>query len=177
MAEHKSLGQQFEQIKKDTVQYLERLDKQLSQYPGFDQVEKVSGGKVKPSHVAVAAVAVGGLVALLGFGARAAINLVGFIYPLYASMKAINSDDKDDDTMWLSYWVIYAFFTVFESLFDLALGWMPLYFFAKLGFLAFCFMPQTKGAQLVYNKVLNPVFVKYSPQVDAAAAKISKKTE
>lgn len=177
MAEHKSLGQQFAAVQKDAIAFLERLDKQLAGYPGFVQVEKATGGKVKPVHVALGAVLVGTVVALMGFGAKAVINLVGFVYPLYASMKAINSSDKDDDTMWLSYWVIYAFFTVFESLADLALGWLPLYFFLKLGFLVFCFLPQTKGAQIVYVKVLNPLFVKYSPQVEAAAAKVTKKTE
>ena len=40
-------------------------------------------------------------------GLRAITTIVAVIYPAYASLKAIESDDKSDDTLWLSYWVIY----------------------------------------------------------------------
>lgn len=98
-------------------------------------------------------------------------NLVGFVYPLFASMKALKSEDKEDDSMWLTYWVIYALFTVFESFVDFALGWLPLYFFLKVGFLVFCFLPQTKGARIVYSNVLEPIFSKYEVKIEAAASK------
>jgi receptor expression-enhancing protein 5/6 len=86
-------------------------------------------------------------------------------------MKALKSNDKNDDQMWLTYWVIYSFFTVFESIADLALGWIPLYFFAKLGFLVFCFLPQTRGAKLIYEKVLEPVFSQYEGKIQTALKK------
>ena len=40
--------------------------------------------------------------------------LVGTIYPAYKSFKAIESKEKDDDTQWLIYWVVFAFFSVIE---------------------------------------------------------------
>lgn len=40
--------------------------------------------------------------------------LIGTIYPMYMSFKAIESEEKEDDTQWLIYWVIYSTFTIAE---------------------------------------------------------------
>ena len=48
------------------------------------------------------------------------------------SCKAIESVDKDDDTMWLTYWVVFAFFGVIEYFTDILLWWIPFYFFLKV---------------------------------------------
>jgi len=50
-------------------------------------------------------------------------NLVGFIYPAYASFKAIETTGKDDDTQWLIYWVVYATFCLVEVFADILLRW------------------------------------------------------
>ena len=46
-------------------------------------------------------------------------------------MKAIESVNKDDDTQWLTYWVVFSVFSVAEFFTDLLLSWIPLYFFLK----------------------------------------------
>lgn len=46
--------------------------------------------------------------------------------------KAIDSEDKDDDTQWLTYWVVFAFFSVIEFFTDTVLSWMPFYFLLKV---------------------------------------------
>jgi receptor expression-enhancing protein 5/6 len=38
--------------------------------------------------------------------------LIGFVFPMYASIKAIESPGTDDDTMWLTYWLVFAIFKV-----------------------------------------------------------------
>jgi receptor expression-enhancing protein 5/6 len=43
-------------------------------------------------------------------GAKLVSDLVGFVYPAYASFKAIDSADPNDDTQWLTYWVVFAVF-------------------------------------------------------------------
>lgn len=48
------------------------------------------------------------------------------------SCKAIESADKDDDTLWLTYWVVFAFFGVIEYFTDILLWWIPFYFFLKV---------------------------------------------
>jgi receptor expression-enhancing protein 5/6 len=105
---------------------------------------------------------VGMLVGIVLFafgGASLLIDVIGFIYPAYASFKAVETDDKEDDTLWLTYWVVYAFFKVFESVADVIVSWLPFYFFIKLGFLIWCYYPGTHGASIIYKKVLRPYLV------------------
>ena len=51
------------------------------------------------------------------------------------SCKAIDSEDKDDDTQWLTYWVVFSFFSVIEFFTDSVLSWMPFYFLLKVAIL------------------------------------------
>lgn len=46
------------------------------------------------------------------FGQNSMCHLVGFVYPVYASFKAVESERKDDDTQWLTYWVVFGAFIV-----------------------------------------------------------------
>lgn len=45
------------------------------------------------------------------------------LYPLYASVVAIESASKEDDQQWLSYWILYSFLTLMEMLLQPLLEW------------------------------------------------------
>ena len=62
---------------------------------------------------------------------------------LIHSCKAIDSEEKDDDTQWLTYWVVYASFTILEHFTDYFLAWIPFYFLAKVRLHNLCFPSQT----------------------------------
>lgn len=47
-------------------------------------------------------------------------------------IKAIESTDKDDDTKWLIYWVVYGVFSVAEFFADIFLSWFPFYYIGKV---------------------------------------------
>ena len=48
------------------------------------------------------------------------------------SIKAIETKQKDDDTKWLTYWVVYSVFHLMEFFADIFLFWIPLYWFFKV---------------------------------------------
>ncbi|CAN6550552.1 unnamed protein product [Malus baccata var. baccata] len=46
-----------------------------------------------------------------------ALPLVTLVYPLYASIRAIETKSRTDDQQWLTYWVLYSLMTIFELTF------------------------------------------------------------
>jgi len=89
-------------------------------------------------------------------GLRAITNLVAFVYPAYMSIKAIKSVDKNDDTLWLAYWLWYGLFAVVESITDVLLFWVPMYELLKMGFYIFLYAPKVEGAMILYRKLIDP---------------------
>ena len=47
-----------------------------------------------------------------------------FAYPAYCSIQALETKTKGDDTQWLTYWVVFAAFSVIEYFADFIAGWV-----------------------------------------------------
>ncbi|XP_077888868.1 receptor expression-enhancing protein 6 isoform X3 [Ictidomys tridecemlineatus] len=89
-------------------------------------------------------------------------------------VRAIESPGRDDDTVWLTYWVVYAVFGLMEFFSDLLLFWFPFYYAGKCAFLLFCMTPGPwNGALVLYHHVVRPVFLKHHAAVDSAVSQIS----
>ena len=69
---------------------------------------------------------------------------IGFIYPAYESYKALESKRTDAAAEWLTYWVIFSLFSVFESVADWLISWIPFYYILKLLFLLWLLLPRFK---------------------------------
>ena len=68
------------------------------------------GQGCRPAHL----LAISGLLLLglliIGFASYFLGSFVGFVYPAYMSIKAIETKGGDDDKQWLTYWLVYSFF-------------------------------------------------------------------
>jgi receptor expression-enhancing protein 5/6 len=49
---------------------------------------------------------------------------VMLLYPLYASVQAMESPSKLDDEQWLAYWILYSFITLVEMLLESLIYWL-----------------------------------------------------
>lgn len=111
---------------------------------------------------------------VFGIGIASLTSLVGFVYPAFKSFQAIETKSKGDDTQWLVYWVIFAFFSIIEVFVDVLLYWIPFYFAFKLAFLLWAMLPQTKGAKFLYESFLKDLLKKNESKIDQALANAKK---
>ncbi|XP_018010521.1 receptor expression-enhancing protein 5 isoform X2 [Hyalella azteca] len=145
-----------------------------NQYLGEQNVKMLTDEKNRPY------LKYGGLLFLavyLIFGHLAQLisNLVGFLYPAYCSVKALESSTKADDTKWLTYWVVFATFSLIDTFSGFILSWLPFYWLAKVLFLVWCFSSSDfNGSTVIYNKVILPFFKKHEKKIDSAMGRVDR---
>ncbi|KAG9391544.1 TB2/DP1/HVA22-related protein [Carpediemonas membranifera] len=103
---------------------------------------------------------------------RPLVNIIQFTYPAYASFKALQTDEPDDDQQWLSYWIIVGIFNILEFFLDIIMRFLPVpfYYEFKILFLLWAQLPFTKGAFHLYKTIVEPWLRKYEGSIDEALA-------
>ncbi|KAI6682708.1 hypothetical protein NL676_028621 [Syzygium grande] len=86
------------------------------------------------------------------------------LYPLYASVMAIESPSKIDDEQWLAYWILYSFLTLVEMLLQPLFEWVPIWYDVKLILAAWLVLPQFKGAAFLYERLVRERILKRHPK-------------
>lgn len=155
--------------KNQVLPHLDQVDKLL--LDKIPHIKLLTDKGVKPSVAIGSAALVLTIVFVFLIGEAGLCNLVGFVFPVIGSYKALKSEDTKDDSQWLTYWVVYGFLNMFESVTDLLCNWVPMYYWLKCAFLVWCFLPQTKGASIVYKLGLEPILDKYVIKAEKAVAK------
>lgn len=107
---------------------------------------------------------------LWGFTGEFVCMIVGYLYPMYGSFRALEDGHMDslDKEAWLKYWATLSVFTVCETFFYRLLVWVPFYHVTKVIFIAWLFLPATQGAQTTYEHVVEPLLKRYEGDIGAA---------
>lgn len=78
------------------------------------------------------------------------------LYPLYASIMAIESPYKEDDQQWLTYWVLYSLVSLVEMAAWKVIQWIPFYSTVKLLIASWLVLPQFRGGIILYERFVRP---------------------
>lgn len=142
---------------------------QLSQH--FDQIglvkELSSKLNVPSAYLVIGTIFTLFILVAFGLAAPTFCNLVGIIYPAYMSFKAIESEGKEDDKQWLTYWVVFGLYAIVDNT-GLFADLIPFYYPFKLIILVALFWPKSRGAEKLYDAVVKTAFTKLTEAVENA---------
>jgi len=154
------------------MEQIQKLEKTIENYPSINSalVSLEKKTKVQKIYLIYGTLSIVITWLMFGYGAQLLCNAIGFVYPAYYSIKALESARKDDDTQWLVYWVVFAAFSVVEFFSDILVGWVPFYWFLKCVFLTWCMSP-LNGSAIIYRNIILPLFNKNQSKIDAVLNK------
>jgi receptor expression-enhancing protein 1/2/3/4 len=93
-------------------------------------------------------------------------SIASFLFPIFASYKALKSSDPAQLTPWLMYWVVFSCVIFVESWFYWVLFWTPFYGYVRLFFFLYLVLPQTQGARTIYEDYIHPFLENNEAQID-----------
>ena len=139
----------------------------------FKSVEDASGYPAAWFFVA-ACIMLTGVLTFIG-GAKLLVDLVGFVYPAYMSFKSMDTN-AGDDTQWLTYWIVFSFVSIVETMLSFVTALIPMYFWLKIAMIV---VRNTPGAFsfesriylrcgyccVSYGDVCSPFFYQFSVDV------------
>ncbi|KAK4289640.1 hypothetical protein Pmani_037403, partial [Petrolisthes manimaculis] len=72
---------------------------------------------------------------------------------------------------WMMYWIVFAFFTCFETLTDLFISfWFPFYYELKILVVLWLLSPATRGSSILYRKFVHPWLARREEDIDQCIA-------
>merc|ERR1712046_90097 len=83
-------------------------------------------------------------------------DVVGTVYPAYATLMVLAQAEKADLEFWTTYWLLFSTIRVLSPFMDVVLLLLPFGSYLKLAFLVFLYNPVTRGTDMVLDKVLRP---------------------
>ncbi|XP_078433859.1 HVA22-like protein e isoform X2 [Wolffia australiana] len=98
---------------------------------------------------------------------------ITLLYPLYASIRAIESPSKVDDEQWLAYWILYSFLTLVEMVAEPVLCWIPIWYQMKVALVAWLVLPQFRGASFIYERFVREQIRRFGGGSGAAISPVA----
>eukprot|EP00429_Kryptoperidinium_foliaceum_P041318 CAMPEP_0176116058 /NCGR_PEP_ID=MMETSP0120_2-20121206/58286_1 /TAXON_ID=160619 /ORGANISM="Kryptoperidinium foliaceum, Strain CCMP 1326" /LENGTH=162 /DNA_ID=CAMNT_0017450305 /DNA_START=68 /DNA_END=556 /DNA_ORIENTATION=- len=155
-------------------QVVKQVDEFLAKYPSVTQFEQFKKLEEKTGYSKVyffsAAVVVVFLFVWLIGGLKLITDLLGFVYPAYMSFQSMEASGgvSEGSTQWLTYWVVFSFVTLLESVIPSLDYYIPFYYYNKAALIIYLYHPQTNGAEVVYNQVVRKYIL---PHLDVKGGK------
>lgn len=126
---------------------------------------------LKREQLALGVLLVLGLYLAFGWGNDFLCNLIGFLFPAYASVLAVESKGTRDDTEWLIYWVVYTTATFIEYIGHSFFQTLPFYWLGKCLFLIWLMIPgPNNGSKILYERAFRPLLAKLPRPANTPAA-------
>eukprot|EP00593_Proboscia_inermis_P012717 CAMPEP_0171323924 /NCGR_PEP_ID=MMETSP0816-20121228/115877_1 /TAXON_ID=420281 /ORGANISM="Proboscia inermis, Strain CCAP1064/1" /LENGTH=166 /DNA_ID=CAMNT_0011822751 /DNA_START=408 /DNA_END=908 /DNA_ORIENTATION=- len=144
----------------------------IFQYEKLSELEKKSGFN-KVYFIGAFAVVILSAVFLVG-GAKLVTDLISFLYPAYASLKALDTDGEAvRDPQWTTYWIVFTFISIIEPV----LSWIvPFYYVIKVAFFGWMCHPKFQGASFIHTHAIDPLVMRHLKS-SAKEEVIAKKAE
>jgi hypothetical protein len=101
-----------------------------------------------------------------GLMSELACTVLGFAYPMYQSFKALTGGQPAMVARWLRYWVTFAVLSICEIIFYPVLSQNRHHHLVRFVFIVWLFLPQTCGADKVYNWIVRPLMKVNSRRID-----------
>ena len=141
--------------------HLGSLSFHLCLVPCADKLKEAeeATGYPKAYFFVVLALVTTGLLSLVG-GVKLMVDLIGFVYPAYMSFKSMDSGSQDD-TQWLTYWVVFSAWSIVESILHVLVLFIPFYYYLKIAAILWMYHPTTRGAETMYTQALRPLLLQY----------------
>lgn len=77
--------------------------------------------------------------------------MISIYFPIIWSIKQVDQPDIDGSKQWLTYWSIFALFIIVDIISNWIIIIVPFYFFIKTVFMMWLYLPNFKGATIIYN--------------------------
>ena len=150
--------------------YFEALDKLAKSQPKFEEVVKKQG--LRPGHVGAGLIVLTLLLLVVFQGYAIICALLTCVYPMIASVRAIESKEENDDKIWLSFWCVYGIFQTVEMFFGFILSFIPFYSWIRLVFFIYLMHPETQGAEVMYRRFFSPFLKQHQKQIEEFVGKV-----
>jgi hypothetical protein len=148
------------------AEQVQTWNKALSQFGVVVQASQA----IHMSPVASVSLASLGLIAsmmiFLDLGAHFLCNVVGFVIPAHLTYQILDQKaDIDAHRACLTYWLVFALFSMFEGWMDSFFFWIPMYTYMRIALQSWLIMKNFAGADLVYKSGVNIVMSKVATAI------------
>jgi len=128
---------------------------------------------VNPGLILAGVGSVAALILICIQGWTMMIVFVTVLYPTVHSIRAIESPGKDDDKVWLTYWMVFGLFNVAETYFGFIFYFIPYWDWLRLVLFIWLLLPQFNGSKILYETVIRKLLDQNKDLIHKWISKVS----